>query len=546
MGRTVRIAVAIALVAASLSVHAQVAERKPKLIVLLMVDQMRADYVDKFQAQWTGGLHRLVSAGAWFRQASYPFFDTVTCAGHTTVVTGTLPSTHGMVMNEWWDRDRRVEVPCTEDRAVSPVSYGKPLSGPGDSASAIRVPSIADELKAQLSPAPRVISFSMKARSAIPMGGRSPDAVAWFDDTGTWVTSTAFAQSPVPAVADFIRRHPIEADFDKVWERSLPLSAYLYDAVAAGANVPPGRTPSFPHPLKDRSHGVDPADYDRWQDSPFSDEYLAEMALDVASHMRLGQGSGPDLLAVSFSALDKVGHDFGPNSHEIQDVLVRLDRTLERFFSQVDRLAGGDSIVVLSADHGVAPLPEWLRPRGISSGRISDVALAQAIQTALFERLGAGDYVSGIVNGDVYLSGGVLERLLASPSLLEAVRRSLKRIPGVQDVVTRDRLATGAARDDAERRLARSYDAERSGDLFIVQAPYWTIRDEGTGHGSPYDYDSRVPIFMMGKGIVAGEYLAPASPADIAPTLAFLAGITLPQAQGRVLTEALVPVKPNR
>src|SRR5262245_65859451 len=153
----------------SLAVTAQVPGRRPRLIVLLMVDQMHADYVEKFGHQWSGGLRRLVSSGAWFRQADYHYFDTVTCAGHTTVGTGTLPWTHGMVMNSWWDRSRNVEVPCTEDRSAAPISYGKVVTSPADSAAPLRVSTLADELRAQLNPAARVIGFSLKARAAIPM-----------------------------------------------------------------------------------------------------------------------------------------------------------------------------------------------------------------------------------------------------------------------------------------------------------------------------------------------------------------------------------------
>lgn len=538
--RRLIVALALACAAGTLTARAQAPDRKPKLIVLLMVDQMRGDYVDKFRTQWTGGLHRLLSSGAWFRQVDYPYFDTVTCAGHTTVASGTLPWTHGMVMNSWWDRGRQAEVPCTQDRAVTPVSYGNAVTSPGDSAAAIRVPTLADELREQLSPSARVISFSMKARAAIPMGGRAPDAVTWFDDSGTWVTSSAFVKSPVPAVAEFIQRHPIASDFDKVWDRSLPLSAYLYAATAAGANILPGRSAAFPHSLKDSSHAPDQEYYDRWQDSPFSDDYLGDMAVDVASRMRLGQGTGPDMIAVSFSALDRVGHDFGPNSQEVQDVLVRLDRTLDRLFSGLDRLAGaGNYVVALSGDHGVAPLPEWLQQYGIDSGRIAARTLERAVETTLFDRLGAGTYVERVLNGNIYLAGGVFDRLTASPTLLEAVRRSLGQVPGVQAVLTRDQVAAGAGTGDNERRLSRSYDAGRSGDLFVVTAPYWSIRANGTGHGSPHGYDTRVPILLMGKGITPGEYLQAASPVDIAPTLAFLAGITLPQSEGRVLTEAI-------
>ena len=532
-------AVVCACAAASLVLHAQTADRRPKLIVLLMVDQMRGDYIDKFRGQWSGGLQRLLTAGAWFRQANYPYFGTVTCASHSTVGTGTLPSTHGMVMNSWWDRSRNVEVRCTEDRSVAPVSYGKAVTGRGDSAAPLHVSTLADELRVQLDPAGRTVGFSLKARAAIPLAGRRPDAVTWFDDSGAFVTSTAFAKAPVAAIADFVRRRPVEDDFAKVWERTLPASAYLYEDPAIGAHVPAGMSASFPHSLKGSSSSPDRGFYDRWQESPFSDDYLAEMAVDVARTLRLGQTGSTDLIAVSFSALDKVGHDYGPDSPEVQDVLVRLDRTIGKLLSDVERLVGPENYVVaLSSDHGVAPLMERLAARGIDAGRIDPRQLEQTTDATLRSAFGPGKYVSHILDDEIYLVPGIYDRLAARGVVLNALRRSLRSLPGVQDVFTRDDLVGNTPADAATvRPLARSYDAERSGDLFVVPRPYWTIRVTATGHGSAYDYDTHVPILLMGKGITPGEYLAPASPVDIAPTLAFLAGVTLPRAEGRVLRE---------
>ena len=506
-----------------------------------MVDQMRGDYVDKFGSQWSGGLKRLVSSGAWFRQADYPYFDTVTCAGHATVSTGTLPWTHGMVMNEWWDRARNKEVTCTHDPLVAPVSYGKPVTGEGDSAAPMHVPTLADELRAQQAPAAHVISFSLKARAAIPLGGRRPDAVAWFHDSGTFVTSTAFASARNPIVADSIARHPIEADVGKVWVRSLPASAYLYEETALGAHLSDGMSAGFAHSLGGDAGEPDQRFYGRWQESPFSDEYLAAMTLDVASAMHLGRGDSTDLMAIGFSALDKVGHDYGPQSPEIQDVLVRLDRTLAHLFAELDATVGpANYVVALTGDHGVAPLPDRLIANGVEAGRVDAHSIGRAVEQTLSTAFGPGSYVSHVANGDVYLRSGVFQALISQPALVDAVRRSVREIPGVQDVLTRDRVAANAFDDNViGRRVAHSYDAERSGDLIVVTKPYWSIRDAGAGHGSPYGFDTRVPILLMGSGIEPGEYLSPVSPADVAPTLAFLTGITLPRSEGRVLTEAL-------
>jgi predicted AlkP superfamily pyrophosphatase or phosphodiesterase len=533
---SVSVALAIAVVT---PLRARLVE--PRLIVLLVVDQMRADYADSFGRQWTTGLHRLMTEGAWFRQVDYPYFDTVTCPGHATISTGSLPSTHGMVMNTWWDRRRNAEVRCTQDDSTTLVSYGKPVAGVGDSAANFRTTTLSDELRSQLSPRGRVIAFSLKARSAITLGGHHPDAVTWFDDSGSWVTSSAFAGAPVPEVADFIRRHPVQKDFEKIWDRVLPKPAYLYEASAIGARSLI-HTATFPHSLSGAAASPDKAFYDRWQTSPYSDQYMAEMALDVAEHMHFEKGDGTNMIAIGFSALDRVGHDFGPNSHEVQDVLIRLDRTLGTLFSGLDRLVGpGNYTVALTADHGVAPIPEGAVAAGLDAGRIVPSALAAAVDDAFRRALGPGQYVARLVDGDVYLRPGVFERWIADRQAVALVRDALRGIEGVADVYTRDRIARHEFDDDdLGRRLAYSYDRERSGDLTIVLKPYWIAYAGATTHGTAYGYDTRVPMFLMGRGIMPGQYRASASPMDLAPTLASLAGVRLPRAQGRLLSEALI------
>ncbi len=518
--------------------------RRPQLIVLLMLDQFRGDYVDKFQGQWSAGLRRLVTQGAWFRQADYPYFNTVTCAGHASVSTGALPSAHGMILNGWWDRDAKKTVTCTEDERATAISYGKAVTGVGDSAAKMRVATLADELRAQLSPAGRTIAFSLKARAAVTLGGQHPDAIAWFDDSGAWVTSTAFSKQPIPEVAAFISRHPVDDDFGKVWTRTLAPNAYFFEDPAVGIRTAKGMTPSFPHALRGESSTPDDTFYDQWQSSPLADEYLERMAVDVASRMKLGSVQGhTDMVAISFSTLDKVGHDYGPNSHEIQDVLVRLDRTLGELFSGLDRLVGaGKYTVALTADHGVAPIPERAIAEGLDAGRISAEAIVTAIETSLSKRFGPGKFVSRVMNSEAYLEPGVYERLQADTASVEAVREAVGAVPGVLSLYTRTDVAANRFDDDPlGRRLARGYFPGRSGDLMIVPRPYWMVQAAGTSHGTGHGYDTRVPILLMGAGIAKGEYLTPASPTDVAPTLAFLAGVTLSRAQGRVLAEAIAP-----
>ena len=538
-------AAAAVLVTGDRAVEAQRAadNRTPKLIVLLVVDQMRADYIDRYRQQWSRGLARLLTDGAWFRQADYPYFNTVTCPGHATISTGAVPEFHGLILNNWWDRSAGKQVTCTEDERYPAVTYGRPVAG-GDSAARMLLPTLADELRIQRDPPGRTIAFSLKARSSLTLSGRKPDAVAWFDDAGSWTTSTAFAAAPVPAVADFLRRNPVESDLGRTWAPALEPSAYRYDEQTEGLRpAKGGMTASFPYIVKGEADAADRMFYERWQSSPFADRYLVRLSLGVARAFGYGTLPGPNLIAISFSSPDRVGHDYGPNSHQVQDTLIRLDETLGELFDGLDRLAGpGQYTVAFSADHGVGPIPEQSIREGLDAGRINVSQLRAAAEESITKALGAPARVAAFQHNYLYLEAGVYERLRAHPDAMRTVLDDLTRVPGVLRAYSRDELEEDRFTGDRiGHQAALSYVAGRSGDLMLVWKPHWVEGSNSTNHGTGYRYDTHVPLLLMGKGIARGEYLQPASPADIAPTLAFLAGVTLPRVSGRVLIEALAP-----
>ncbi len=233
------------------------APARPKLVVLLVVDQMRADYVDKFLGQWTGGLKRLVEEGAWFRDAAYPYAATETCVGHATISTGAFPATHGMVANAWWDRKDQKMVTCTADPdpQVKNIGYAGATPQGADTAWRMAVPSFAEELKFQRGGGTRVVTFSLKARASLTMAGHKADAATWFDG-GAWVTSSPYS---TPAfIEEQAKSHPPKADFGKTWALSLPEKAYWYDEKALGAIPPAGWELTFPHPLRGKSGVSEP------------------------------------------------------------------------------------------------------------------------------------------------------------------------------------------------------------------------------------------------------------------------------------------------
>lgn len=527
---------------------AAVLPSRPKLVVLLVVDQMRGDYVDKFQGQWTGGLKRLVNEGAWFREAGYPYAGTETCVGHSTISTGTFPATHGMVANAWWDRDSQKMVTCTSDPKANNIAYGGATTRNGDSAWRMRVPAFAEELRFQSGGATRVVTFSLKARAAITMAGHKGDAVTWFEN-GSWTTSSVFGA--MPFVENFAKAHPVTDDWGKTWTLSLPQSSYLYDEKATGAVAPGGWNLTFPHPLRGNpdSSSPDAAFYWQWAASPYADTYLTKMAEDAVDQLGLGKSGGTDFVGISFSSVDYVGHAFGPRSWEIQDVLVRLDKDLDELFEHLDGKVGrGNYVVALSADHGAVPPPEDMQKTGTDAGVLYLPEISEKLEKALEPFNYTKPAVARVAGLEVYFSAGTYDRLGSDPAAMRAVLDGIRRVPGVAEVYrseeVQDRPATESPLRKAE---AAGYFPGRSGDLLIVPKPYYLVassppgepRDFGTGHGTPYYYDQHVPLLLMGWGIEPGEYLGRVTPADIAPTLAALCGVTLSAPDGRVLAESL-------
>jgi len=526
------------------------AATRPKLVVVLVVDQMRADYVDKFRGQWKGGLERLLKEGAWFRAAAYPYASTETCVGHATISTGAFPASHGMVANAWWDRDQQEMVTCTSDPKATNAAYAGGTTKGGDSAWRMQLPSFAEELKFQTGGATRVVSFSLKARAAIILAGHKADAVAWFDaGSGSWVTSPPYGT--MPFVEEFVKAHPASDDYGKTWALSLPQSSYLYDENATGAATAEGWSTTFPHPLRGKEGGSSPdaAFYAEWSASPFADTYLTKLAEAAVDSLGLGKSGGTDYLGIGYSPVDYVGHRFGPRSWEIQDILARLDQDLGELFTGLDRKVGkGNYVAVLTADHGVAPIPDDMKKTGFDAGVLNLAELKDRLEKALEPFNYVKPVVARIAGNELYFSGGVYGQLKQDPAAMKAVIDAAQTMPGVAAVYRAEELASGSKTlSETRRAVERNYFAGRSGDLYILQKPYWLTessaegskRYTGTGHGTPYFYDQRVPLFFMGFGIEPGEYFEAVTPADIAPTLGALTGVTLATSEGRILAEAL-------
>ena len=505
---------------------------KPTLIVLLVVDQMRTDYLERGLPQFTSGFKRLTAEGAWFKNAAYPYLNTITCAGHSTIGTGAFPYRHGMVLNTWWDRTTARSRACTSDPTVKNLGYSGTASG-GDSAASLLVPTLADEVGERAQG--RVVAMSLKPRSAITLSGSHPTSVVWFDDRAGWATSSAFTTEKLPWLSEFIQSRPASRDVGAVWDRLLPASQYSGPDAGAGERSPQGWTTSFPHPLGDTAG----SEFNlQWQRSPFADEYLERMAVASVDALGLGKGKGIDVLAVSFSTLDLVGHQFGPASHEVQDIVLRLDRTIGLLLDHLDAAVGrGRYVVALGADHGVGSLPEQT-----GGGRQTGDHVLAAIDSALVPFFGPGKY--GVYSGytDIYLAPGLADKLKTNEPAATAMLNGLRNLPGIARVFFADEIRGPEARsstDSIKRAAALSYYPGRSGDVIIVPKENWMLSaSSATTHGTLYRYDQRVPVLFYGAGVPAGVHDEPATPADIAPTLAALAGVKFDRLDGAPLLTA--------
>ncbi len=510
----------------------------PRLLVLVVVDQMRAEYLTRYGAHWTGGLRRLMDEGARYERAFYPYLNTVTCVGHATLGTGAWPATHGIILNQWYRRDEDQTRSCTADPSVRALAYGGSPDREGHSPALLLVPTLAERLRARWRES-RSVSLSIKPRSAIMMAGRGATAVTWVGNGG-WQTSTAYAAAPLPSVARSAGRHPIAADRHAVWQRSR--AAASYSGVDAGRGERPqfGWTTRFPHPLVPT--GATSADFhELWEASPYSDDRLGAMAVDAIDDFQLGQRGVVDFLGVSFSATDLVGHDFGPDSHEVQDTLARLDRTLGAVLTALDTKVGrARYALALSADHGVATIPEVAAAAGASAGRVPLGQVRATVDRALHS-LGAGPHVARAEYTEIYFTEATRAQMTAdrvAPAL-----EALRAMPGIAAAVWTPDLARATGIPAGMLAAMRaSHVPGRSGDLTIVPAPNWILvpgtdaaGGDATTHGSPHAYDQHVPLVFLGAAFAPGRYQMPTSPADAAPTLAATVGLPFTGVEGRPL-----------
>jgi len=518
--------------------------KPPRLALFITVDALGTDLLLRTRPKFKSGMRQLLDGGAFYPYGRFDYAKPRTAAGHATLSTGANPWRHGIVDNRVVDRVTGQPVSVFRDEAHPVLEVPLSVASGGDTSPLnLMVETLGDRLRMSSRSRGKVVALSGKGRAAIALAGRLGQAY-WFDETvGKFVTGTWYTKEFPGWLKAFNGRGLADGYFSQQWAPLLPKTEYLgederpYEADESGL----GR--SFPHPLSGGGQSAGPHSYEALASSAFSNDLLVQAAKAALEGEAMGKDEVPDLLAVSFSGTDRVFHAYGPYSWEMQDTLYRLDRALAELITAAERAAGGRAnlVIVLTADHGGAAVPEHWASEGLPARRMNTKELAKGLSQALKARFPQVEMTVTQEESDVYLGGKALEDGKADGA---AVRRAaaewLSKQPGIAAAVARDDLYTAPDVAGLIAPVRRGYYPGRSGDVLIVPQSFQVISNmmTGTNHGTPYTYDQQVPVVFAGKGVKPGTYLQEINATDVAPTLAAMMELGAPaSAEGRPRTE---------
>lgn len=516
---------------------------KPKLVVGVVVDQMRFDYLNRFKKKYSAnGFLRLIKQGYSCNNHHFNFIPTYTAPGHASIFTGTTPSVHGIIGNSWYDKASNSTVYCTTDKAYIPVGaaakYGQ--ASPRN----MKVTTLADQNRLFTQMNGKTIGVSIKDRGAVFPSGHTANGAYWFEglNEGKWMTSTYYMDALPQWVKDFNTPSNI-ASYLKPWNTLYDISLYEesgsdlsdYEQGFNGKS-----TSEFPYDLKalmELNEG-----YDIIKSTPFGNTMITDFALSAIEAESLGVDDYTDFLTVSYSSTDYIGHNFGINSVELQDTYLRLDLEVERLLNYLDAKVGaGNYTLFLTSDHGAVDVPSFLTDLHIPSGYVPKNSFA-SLYTNLKKKYGVSDLIMKISNDQVFLNQ---ERITALKVNLEDVQKfvvnEIISYPHIKKAYTATTMQTRYFKEGAEKMLQNGYHQKLSGDvLFTLESGVISYDSKGTTHGSGYNYDTHVPLLFYGNGIQPGKTYKRTNVTDIAPTISALLGIALPSgATGTVIEEVI-------
>lgn len=505
-----------------------------KLVVGIIVDQMRYDYLTRFYNKYgDGGFKRMMNEGFNCKNNHYNYVPTATGPGHTSVFTGTTPKYHGIIGNDWYDKTIKKEVYCAEDDSVNPVGSGS--DDDKMSPHRMMVTTFADENKLFTQMRGKSIGIAIKDRGAIMPVGHTGDAAYWFHGSGIgkWVTSSYYMQDLPQWVKTFNSRKNIDS-YLKTWNTLYDINTYTESGSDLNdfENGFKGKeTATFPYDLKalkDQNWG-----YSIIKSSPFGNSLTTDFALAAVDGEKLGQDDITDVLTISYSSTDYAGHNFGVNSKEIEDMYIRLDKDLERLFIALDNKVGaGNYTVFLTADHGAVDVPSYLESVRIPGGDINSEEAKERFGKFMMTQFGTMELIEDISNSQVFLNKEKIRAMkLDLGHVQEIIADELIDYPSVYKVYTAKAIHNSDFSGGIEELLQNGYNQKRSGDVIIVHSPTVVpYSKKGSSHGSGYVYDTHVPLLFFGHGIKHGETVKKTRITDIAPTISAMLGIAFPNA----------------
>lgn len=527
---------------------------KPKLVVAILVDQMRYDYLDRFYDQFgEGGFRMLTDKGAFMTFARYDYTPTITAPGHASFFSGAPPAVHGIIANDWFDKVSGKMMYCVSDPSVKGV--GTETKAGQMSPRNFVGSNFSDEMRLHFRS--KVIAISMKDRGAVLPGGKKPAGAYWWESaSGNFITSDYY-RADLPEWVQKFNERKISASFmGQKWTRLLEPGKYeREDDLPGEGSSAVGKPPVFDHEIElSKAEG-----YENLMPSPFGNQLLREFAEAALEGEQLGQGPQPDVFCVSFSSIDYVGHRYGPYSQEMQDAVLRLDQELALLFAALEKKVGlANCAIVLTADHGVCPPPEFASFVGLDGARVDMVDLMKDLLGKLTERFGSSKVLltNKLFEGNLYYNHDYLrENKIAAADLSTFLREWALATGHFQAGYSREQLLEGRTAGDLGERVRNGFNAARSGDMVLVYKPYTlpgfanaagVMQKVGTTHGSGYGYDTHIPVLFYGAPFVPGRYADDFHITDIVATLCAALHITEPSGSiGKPFVKALAEQPEN-
>jgi len=511
----------------------QQTHEKTKLVVGVIVDQMRAEYLYRFQDKFSDdGFKRIMNDGFVCRNTHYNYIPTKTAPGHASVYTGTTPKYHGIIANEWYDRTLKKIINNVDDHNTRTLG-GAEASGQRSPHKMLST-TITDELQLSNDGKSKVISISLKDRGAILPGGHMSDGSYWYDTkTGNFITSTYYKKELPPWVKTFNKKEHVKSLLKNGWQTIQPIASYTESTVDEQTFEKVFHhkdNASFPYEFKGLSNEEQ---YDIFQETPFGNTIVAMMGYEALENEKLGQGTETDFLAISFSSTDKVGHAFGPHSIEIEDTYLRLDQDIATLLNTLDSQVGkGNYTFFLTADHAATDVPQYLINNKVPAGYYNTDSIVTQVNNMMATIFKVEGLVENMSNGQLFFDREKIEaNQLNFNAVLNAGKKELLKIDPVFQVLLRPDLEKFQFTTEEKGMVQRGFNIKRSGDIVVLFNPSWSkVRKYGTEHGTGYSYDTHVPLLWYGNNIPKGSSTEHYDITDIAPTLSMLLNIKFPNA----------------